>query len=160
MILQLHMRTSDQSHEHCSTEGLRRELIGPQVQLFKHFALAKGACSPAEDRPDLHVTHRPAVASAQGTLFVLARDIPATEQLLGAIASGDDQLTEALVAEITAKGGGVQQPATSDAVEGRWRLVWSAQVLLCTGARPDGVPAIARSRLRRPSDLTIGLWPQ
>ena len=60
---------------------------------------------------------------------MLARDVPATEQLLSAIATGDDQLTEALVEEVTAKGGGVQQPATSDAVEGRWRLVWSAQVL-------------------------------
>ena len=60
---------------------------------------------------------------------MLARDVPATEQLLSAIATGDDQLTEALVEEVTAKGGGVQQPATSEAVEGRWRLVWSAQVL-------------------------------
>jgi len=60
---------------------------------------------------------------------VLGRDVPATEQLLSAIAAGDDQLTEALVEEVTAKGGGVQQPAMSDAVEGRWRLVWSAQVL-------------------------------
>ena len=58
---------------------------------------------------------------------MLARDVPVTEQLLDAIAGGDDQLTEALIDEVIAKGGGVPRPAMSDAVEGRWRLVWSAQ---------------------------------
>ena len=58
---------------------------------------------------------------------MLARDVPATEQLLDAIAAGDDKRTEALIEEVVAKGGGVARPALSEAIEGCWRLVWSAQ---------------------------------
>jgi len=91
---------------------------------------------------------------------VLARDVPATEQLLSAIASGDDQLTEALVEEVTAKGAGVQQPATSDTVEGRWRLVWSAQVWPCHQMHLIGMPALPSSRSGRLCYLVLSLWPR
>ena len=64
---------------------------------------------------------------------MLARDVPATEQLLGAIAAGDDERTEALIEEVVAKGGGVARPALSDAIEGSWRLIWSAQARLGRG---------------------------
>jgi hypothetical protein len=53
--------------------------------------------------------------------------VPASEQLLGAIAAGDDERTKTLIEEVIAKGGGVSRPALSDAIEGSWRLVWSAQ---------------------------------
>lgn len=69
----------------------------------------------------------------QGTLFVLAKDVPATEQLTEAIAAGDEAATLQLVEQVIAEGRGVARPAESKMAEGRWRLIWTAQARVLSG---------------------------
>lgn len=66
----------------------------------------------------------------KGTLFVLAKDVPAKERLLRALAQRgvrDDEEVQELVEELQAAGGGEASPASSPLAEGTWRLVWTQQ---------------------------------
>lgn len=63
----------------------------------------------------------------KGTLFVLAKDVPATQQLKEAIALGNEAATQQLVELVIAEARGVSRPAESEVAEGRWRLIWTAQ---------------------------------
>lgn len=53
--------------------------------------------------------------------------MPTSQLLLGAISEGGEDI-EDLIDQLVAEGGGERSPAESDVAEGRWRLVWSAQV--------------------------------
>ena len=72
------------------------------------------------------------VLSVQGTLFVLAKDVPLTEQLTASIAAGNEVQTQQLVDQLVDEGRGIPRPARSDLVEGQWRLIWSTQVRATT----------------------------
>lgn len=59
---------------------------------------------------------------------MLAKDVPAEEQLLQALEQGPPSKVLRIVQELERQGGPISKPAFSPAVLGKWRLVWSAQV--------------------------------
>lgn len=66
----------------------------------------------------------------QGTLFVLAKDVPPKQRLLDVLAqrrSRDDAEVQRLAEEVVAGGGGEAAPAASPLAGGTWRLVWMQQ---------------------------------
>ncbi|EFN58006.1 hypothetical protein CHLNCDRAFT_142183 [Chlorella variabilis] len=65
-----------------------------------------------------------------GTLFVLAKDVPPKQRLLDVLAqrrSRDDAEVQRLAEEVVAGGGGEAAPAASPLAGGTWRLVWMQQ---------------------------------
>ena len=74
-----------------------------------------------------------------GTLFVLMKDPSPKQQLLEAVSSqgtADEEVQE-LIKQLQGQSP-ERRPASSAKSQGKWRLLWSMQVELCTGlVEPD-----------------------